>query len=131
MRRITGVLALAAATGSLLGGPARAAGPTVSASFISTAFYRVGAGWIAEANCRTLATPDDPQVAIVATSVTCSVNEVSDTEAMPGAVAVTQVVTATTAPFLFCVSGSATFVDTVTDEVFTVPAGPTCVRFDD
>jgi hypothetical protein len=130
MRRITGLFAIAAATASLLTGSANAATPEVTANFISTFYYKVGAGWVATVACRTVAVPTDPQVTALTTSVQCGVNETTRTEAMPGAVAVSEVVAATRPNFEFCVSGTASFLDTVTNDVFTVVAVPKCITFE-
>ena len=131
MRRITGILAISAALAASLPGGAQAA-PTaeVTASFITTFYYKVGAGWVAAVACRAVAVQADPQVTALATTVRCSVNDTVSTEALPGAAAATDVLTAAVAPFTFCVSGAASFLDTVTNDIFSVTAVPKCITFE-
>lgn len=130
MRRLTGVLVIAAATAPLLSGSAHAGAQQVATNFVTTAHHRVGAGYVATATCRTVALSTDPQVVVLTSTVTCTINDDADTAALTGPVAVARIVTAADAPIRYCASGSATFLDTVTNDVFTIDADPTCVTFD-
>ena len=129
MRR-TAALAIAV-IGATLTGPGTAhAAPlgTVEVGF-STAYQTVGVGYVASAVCRALARGVEPEVVPVATEVTCTVGPATRSSAVPGAFATTAVATATDAPIVFCVSGKGVFLDTATQDIFTVTAGPSCVTF--
>jgi hypothetical protein len=129
MRRITGLVAAASALSFALPGAAHASAPQVTSTFITTAYYKVGAGYLAAVGCRTVTTPSDPQVTALSTTVHCSINGTSKDQVSPGAVAVTEIVAAAEAPFQFCVSGTAAFLDTVTNDIFEVAAVPHCITF--
>lgn len=131
MRRLTGLLAITAAvlSSSLTGAAHATATPEVTTNFVETFYYKVGAGWVASVACRTVATPSDPQITILTTTVHCGVNDIVRDQALPGAVAVTEVTGATVPDFRFCVGGTASFLDTVTNDVFTIVAVPKCITF--
>lgn len=130
MRRIA-VLAAGTLGFGLLGpGFAHAAPGTVTVSLRPTGFQRVGASNVAFTGCHALSTPDEPEVVAVATEVTCSINGTSQNAAAPGSQASTFVVAAADFPIVFCVSGRGLFMDTATNDLFTVAAGPTCATFE-
>lgn len=131
MRRITGLLVLAAGLASGIPGTAQATPttPAVTVSFVTTGYQKVGAGWVAAVACRAVALPTDPQVTALTTTVHCAVNEVSKDAAMVGAAAYSEVLAAVTPDFTFCVAGTASFLDTVTNDIITVAAVPHCITF--
>lgn len=117
-----------AATATLLPVPAHAAPWTVDAMFVATVHEDVGTGAVAAALCRTVAVASPPVVA-VATTVTCSANDATEYREDLGPVSATWVANATSSPVTFCVSGSATLKNLVTQESFVVDATPRCVTF--
>lgn len=117
-----------AATATLLPVPAHAAPWTVDAMFVATAHEELGTGVVAATACRTVAVVQPP-VHVLATSVTCSVNDATETRGTPGPVSAIWVANATSSPVTFCVSGSATLLDVTTAESFVVQATPHCITF--
>ena len=117
-----------AATATLLPVPAHATPWTVDAMFVATAHEEVGTGAVAAALCRTIAATSTP-VVVERTSVTCSANDATEYREDLGPVSATWVANATSSPVTFCVSGSATLRNVVTQESFVVNATPRCVTF--
>lgn len=130
MGRIAAVLVGVVGLTTVGHGTAQAAPPgRVEVSFRWTAHNAVGPGYVASAGCQAVATGTEPEVVAVVTEVTCTIGAASRSGALPGAYAVSEVVAATEAPIVYCVTGRAIFLDPTTNDLFLVSAGPSCVTF--
>ena len=86
-----------------------------------------GDGVATVAVCRAVATGTEPEVVPVATEVDCSIDGAARSAVAPGALAVTVQTSTAPLPVVVCVAGRAAFLDTATNDVFSVVAAAVCV----
>lgn len=123
--RVAAAAALVAGLAAVPGVGHAAADPHVSVSR-SIRAVPLDAGFLVEVVCTAQAHGTATTQVPVVTAVTCGIDDYSQTQAVPGSVAVVTLTSAVTGPFTLCVSAEATFLDPVAATNPAAHNGPAC-----